>query len=117
MKAAGKVDKAKEAAAAEEEEAKPSSFDKKKKDIWGGEVAEDIELDPTKLKDALRKEVGPAQVDFRFGAPPQPILGNFGKVESDFWVILLIQRALFWVQGYLWYRVYIGGSFCRYDLD
>jgi len=35
MKAAGKVDKAKEAAAAEEEEAKPNSFDKKKKDIWG----------------------------------------------------------------------------------
>jgi len=26
--------------------------------IWGGEVAEDIELDPTKLKNALRKEVG-----------------------------------------------------------
>ena len=40
----------------------------------------------------------PTQVDFGILATPPPILGEFGQVESDFWVLLLIRRTLFWVE-------------------
>jgi len=32
-------------------------------------------------------------VNFGIRAKPPPILGSFGKVESGFWVILLIRRT------------------------
>ena len=43
------------AAAGEPAKKKENPFEKKK-DIWGGEVAEDVQLDPKKLMEALRKE-------------------------------------------------------------
>ena len=46
-----------------------------------------------------------------------PIFGDIGRVESGFWVILLMRRALSWVQGCLCFGVYIGGAFCPYELD
>ena len=43
------------AAAGEKPKKKENPFEKKK-DLWGGEAAEDVELDPKKLMEALRKE-------------------------------------------------------------
>jgi hypothetical protein len=51
----------------------------------------------------------PTQVDLGIRAIPPPILGDFGRVESGVWVILLIRHTLFWVLAYLWFWVDIGG--------